>query len=144
MAASRFSRAYQNWVRNGGFYTLILGAAWSAVAEFSFAMGTHSYYSYLGKSFLALVLLEAFRRAGDRASPLLARAGTLSFGIFFVHSYIISGGKMLEMRLFGHAPDGSFIGVALATALALLISMVVVNGVRRLLGPKYSRMAIGC
>ena len=113
------------------------------MAEVLLTKGTHSPYSTLGKLALSVLILELLRRAGNSANRWLALAGTLSFGIFFLHSYVITAAKLLIGRSLGVMPSGSVLGVALAAVAAVCLTMALVVCIRRILGPARSRMVIG-
>jgi peptidoglycan/LPS O-acetylase OafA/YrhL len=89
-----------------------------------------------------LFLLAALLRLGRRQVPLLTLTGNLSFGIYFVHPYVIYAGKLGFTRLAGNLPEGGVWGVAVAAVVALAVSVAVVTVVRRVLGPR-SRFVIG-
>lgn len=67
---------------------------------------------------------------------------SLSFGIFFVHSYIISIFKLGYARAFGHLPEATIPGFTLFFIGIVMLSMLFVLQVRRIFG-KRSRMICG-
>jgi peptidoglycan/LPS O-acetylase OafA/YrhL len=142
MACRRFSGAFERAMRQGLLWLALLALVFAA-AEMAFAQHPYSMLSYFGKACLSLVLLELFKRLGHRANPWLWQAGALSFGLFFIHSYVISAAKMAESKLFGHLATGSLPGLLVLAAIALLCTMLGVAGIRRVLGPRRSRLLIG-
>ncbi|MDL2336241.1 MAG: acyltransferase [Pseudomonadota bacterium] len=141
MACCRFRLQTESLLR-GHLLPLLLLAIVLAAAELAFTAGTHTYLGYLQKVALMLFLLAALLRLGRRQVPLLTLTGNLSFGIYFVHPYVIYAGKLGFTRLAGNLPEGGVWGVAVAAVVALAVSVAVVTVVRRVLGPR-SRFVIG-
>src|SRR3990167_724299 len=141
MAICRFRDTMEPWLQAKWFVLLVAGTT-LGVAEFVSTAGTHTYLGYLQKTLLILFLLSALLTLGQRADRWLGWAGTLSFGIFFVHSYVISASSLTLKRLFGTLPDGNLFMVVVATATAVAISALIVHIVCRMLGPR-SRLLIG-
>ena len=67
---------------------------------------------------------------------------TTSFGIFFLHSYIIVGLKMTFNKVFGALPEGNVLLVVLTAAFVATSSMVLVFFIKKIFG-KNSRLIIG-
>lgn len=112
------------------------------IAELAFTRGTHTYLDYLQKTVLILFLVAVMLRLGSRATPWLGWAGGLSFGIFFVHSYVITAFKYAIEHGVGQLPDGGVPQLLLAAAFAMLTSTLLVKALMRLLGRR-SRYVIG-
>jgi surface polysaccharide O-acyltransferase-like enzyme len=119
-----------------------LAALGLGYAEMLFTKGTHSYLGYLQKSVLILFVFSVFVLLGRRPERWLAAVATSSFGLFFVHSYAITAGKMGLQRVLGHQPPGTLWGVLLAAAMASVVSYAIVQLLRRVLR-SHSRHVIG-
>jgi peptidoglycan/LPS O-acetylase OafA/YrhL len=121
---------------------MLLVAAALAGLEFETTRGTHSVLGYFQKTALILTFFGLLLSWGQGASRWFGLAGTLSFGIFFLHSYFISAGKIVLQKAFGYTPAGSVIGVALASVLAVAVTALVVDFLRQRLGQR-SRLVMG-
>jgi peptidoglycan/LPS O-acetylase OafA/YrhL len=141
MACCRFRDQVEPALQRNLLWLLLLTATFTW-AKMTYTTGTHTYLGYLEKTFLTLFLLALLRWAGGRADRWLAKLGAYSFGIFFVHSYVISAGKLVLARLHVGPLTGSVLGVAAAALLAVSASVAIVAGVRWALG-KRSRLVIG-
>lgn len=141
MACSRFQEKV-NQILEKIFWLLPLIVLLLFGAEIVMAPGTHSWYSDLQKDVLALFLLEGFRRIGSRADVYFGEFGTLSFGLFFLHSYIISGTRFLIEWKFGSRPAGGIVVLVFSACLAAILTALLVIILRRILGGR-SRMLIG-
>lgn len=141
MACSRHRQTATKWL-NALYWPLIAVFTLLLTCELIFANGTHTWYSSIGKIVLALFLYEMFRRWGERGTKWFGLAGTLSFGVFFLHSYVISSAKMMIERFSGALPEASLPGYFLASVCAMIASIVVVQVARHIL-PGSSRQWIG-
>jgi hypothetical protein len=143
MAAHRFSAQFEKAMRFGLFPALLVVSAACFALELTVVDVTHTFYSYLGKAVFSLAMLEVFRRLGDSATKILATAGTFSFGIFFIHSYVITASKMVETRWAGHPLAGSIPALSAEFLYAFVVTILVVIVFRWLVGPQRSRLLIG-
>ncbi|NLF55746.1 MAG: acyltransferase [Thauera phenolivorans] len=141
MACSRYRETAGRWLEASFWFLVSLAAALLAL-EMLLAKGTHSWYSSISKIAVTLVLFALFMRLGPRGDRLFGLAGTLSFGLFFLHSYLISAGKIALERVLGGLPAGSLLGFIVVSALAVTGSIGLVSVVRRVLG-RHSRVLIG-
>ena len=91
---------------------------------------------------MTVFLMAVMLRLGDAADPSLRTWGALSFGLYFVHSYVITAGKYLIGSLAGGQPPGNIAVWLLASAIAVATSGLVVKLTQRLLG-RNSRLVIG-
>jgi hypothetical protein len=73
----------------------------------------------------------------------LSLSGTLSFGVFFLDSYVITAGKLLLGKVLAAPPEGGLVLLVGVVFIAVGLAMLLAAGVRRLLGPQLSRMVIG-
>jgi peptidoglycan/LPS O-acetylase OafA/YrhL len=87
--------------------------------------------------------LETFRRLDDRASKFFSTAGTFSFGIFFLHSYVITASRVIGEHWIGHPPLGSVLALAGAFACSFAVTILLVGAFRWCIGPGRSRHLIG-
>lgn len=102
------------------------------------------------KLLMAPLILLAMRAVatGGRLDRMLTRLATLSFGIYFVHGYVITALRIELGRLVGPAATGgrafppTFAGLLLSVVAVTLVSALIVEAVRSATG-RYSRMLIG-
>jgi hypothetical protein len=141
MACSHYKELSTRWMGKT-FWMLFLLFVILFGLEIIFAKGTHSWYSSFGKIILTLFLFELFRRWGRGSRPWFHLAGTLSFGLFFVHSYVISAAKVGMERVFGGLPVGGLMFYLVSIPIAVLLSMLVVKISMRIFG-SHSRSFVG-
>ena len=73
-----------------------------AIVEFLFTNATMSHWNYLQKLSMSVFFLGLFIRYNEHlTSKFVSRLADNSFGIFFIHSYALTSGKMLYERSFG-------------------------------------------
>ena len=100
---------------------------------------------YLQKSCLSALLILAFYRLGDRQPQWLHALAKDSFGIYFIHGFVVFGTLSWFTFVLGMksiSPFHTIIGSVLITAFAITISMLVIR-LFRLIFKKKSRMFIG-
>jgi peptidoglycan/LPS O-acetylase OafA/YrhL len=141
MACCRF-RSHVEPMLVRWLWSLLLLVVVLSVLEMELTTGTHTYWGYLQKSALSLFLLALLLRFGRAANGWFAWIGTLSFGVFFLHSYVITAAKLTLTKLNGELPAGSVSGLFLASLVAVLVTSALVIATQRTLGPR-SRMVIG-
>ena len=128
---------------NTALIVLFIGIVFFALAEFFFMKGTLTWVNYLQKISASLFYLGLFIRIGESLkSTLISTVATCSFGIFFVHSYVITGTKMVYAHLFGQLPDGNLLLYPLIILYALGISTLIVILIQRVFKER-SRLIVG-
>lgn len=110
-------------------------------SAFSTEAGVFDFNIYM-KLLLSLVVLEALQRCPAWLKRVLDPLAKLSFGIFFVHFYLVYLGRDLRQAL-STQWHGSAWMLALLTAVTVGLSVVLVSAVRRAFGAK-SRYIVGC
>lgn len=108
----------------------------------TWAPGTYSWYSDLQKAALALFLLEGLRRLGTRGDRFFGFAGTLSFGLFFLHSYVITAGEFFVEWAFSDKLPGNLLYLLTAAVITTLLTTLIVITIKKITG-KRSRFLIG-
>ena len=141
MACCRFRWRLNFWYKE---YYLIayvfLGVL--LIVDIFYAEGSHGYFSFLGKLLMSMLLLNVMRRDSVPEGGFLTVMGALSFGVFFVHSVVISIIKAGVMMIFDSYPSVSVFGVALFALLICLISVVIVKFFKLFFGA-HSRYLVG-
>jgi probable poly-beta-1,6-N-acetyl-D-glucosamine export protein len=112
-----------------------------SLSAFSTEAGIFDFNIYM-KLLLSLVVLEALQRCPAWLEKLLGPLATLSFGIFFVHFYLIYVARDLRQALATSWPGSTWM-LALLTLLTTCLSVAFVSLLRRMFGPK-SRYLVGC
>lgn len=73
-----------------------------AAAEFIYMTGTMTWINFLQKCCMSIFFLGLLFRFNYKLdSALVSKVADYSFGVFFIHSYIISSGKILYAKVFG-------------------------------------------
>lgn len=142
MACSRHRLVVTEWLARG-WWVLLLPLALLIWGEYRFATGTHGWQNTLQKLVLCLILLELVRRWGASADRWLSRAGTLSFGIFFIHSYVISASKMAMTKI-GWTPLIGDLPVFFAASVVFILASMMAVSLAKTMTGRYSRQLIGC
>lgn len=141
MAGSRFREEVRSWLSRG-LWSVIALAALFFVAELLFSPGRYGWYSELSKLAMALVLVECFRRWGSRVDHWFALPGTLSFGLYLIHSYVISGARAVSQSVLGGLPSGGWVVFGLGAAMVIGTCLAITEVISRKLGP-LSRLVVG-
>jgi peptidoglycan/LPS O-acetylase OafA/YrhL len=141
MACSFFRDDADRWIQRL-FWVMPVIVLLLFFVELHWTRGTHSWYSAVQKAVLSVFLLEVFRRLGARADRWFWRLGSLSFGIFFLHSYVITSVKRVTEQLGLAQPRGGVIELCVAACLMLGLTMGLVMLLKNMLGVR-SRMVIG-
>ncbi len=100
------------------------------------------YINFLRKLILCCLILGAGLK-WKFDNKVLGHFAEVSFGIFFIHSYIISVFKMLEIKWMGSLIQGDILLLFIFILGVLAICVFGIYVIRKLLG-SYSRFIIGC
>ncbi|OZG73424.1 hypothetical protein BTA51_10385 [Hahella sp. CCB-MM4] len=120
-----------------------IGVIVLALYEFYFMKGTMTYINFLQKTLMSLFFLGLFIRLGERIeSKFIGIVADTSFGIFFIHSYILTGGKMTISYFNGTLVSGNVFIYSLVAIATLLFCVLIILTLKRMLG-HYSRYIIG-
>jgi peptidoglycan/LPS O-acetylase OafA/YrhL len=120
----------------GGVALLLLALEYPALP------GTKLYFNYFQKLAICGVVLAAFASPARTLPRWFGYVAHTSFGTYLVHSYLISGTKLIWVRKFGSLPDASIIGLLASIVLTLIGSLAFLAAARRVLG-KRSAMMVG-
>ena len=114
-----------------------------AVFELIFMHNPMSYVNYLQKVMLAFFFLGLLIKYNAKlTSKWVGIIADTSFGIFFIHSYFLTSGKLLYRKMNGQLPDGNiFLCLLLAISTLIICSFMIVQ-VQKTLGKK-SRYFVG-
>jgi len=126
----------------------VLGLMFASVVAFTLiewqlTTATMSHWNYLQKMAMSVFFLGLFVRYNSSlTSKFVSRIADNSFGVFFIHSYILTGGKMLYERATGSLPDGNVLLHFAITLTVLMVCFYLIELVRKIFG-KRSRMLVG-
>jgi surface polysaccharide O-acyltransferase-like enzyme len=127
-------------------YRLVVALAVGCLfaVEYGFAVSMYSPMNLMQKLILCFLLLYLMTKVSGWPGAFLSMAGTLSFGIFFVHSYLIAATKAAIVN-FG---EGGLPEANIFYFLAfLIVAFVLTIGLVRCgqhLTERHSRYLIGC
>jgi hypothetical protein len=145
MACSRFKDLIGNAMVKYVFLipVLVLYVA-MALVEYRLDTGTMTYWNYLQKVFASFFFLGLLHRLNDRlTSKTASTVAETSFGIFFLHAYFLTAGKLTYAHFFEQLPVGSVIKLLLLSLVTFAICVPVILCIKRVLG-HHSRYVIGC
>jgi len=144
MFCSRYKMYLNDWLSKGFVIIIVfifVILLW--LCEYFFAKTTYTYFNFLQKIVLCFFVLGVLVRYGEKATHhYLNLVADTSFGIFFIHSYVLTAGKMLAHKFFGYLPSGTFQWYFLTTLITMLVCLGIVYAIKIILGPK-SRMFVG-
>ena len=111
--------------------------------EFIYMKGTMTYLNFIQKLLISLLLLGILIRLSDTLNfHFLNILANVSFGIYFLHGYFISGVKLIHERLFGILPSGDIYYFLVAGFTILLVCTLSIIAIKKITGSK-SRILIG-
>lgn len=114
-----------------------------AYVEYAYAEGTMTFYNYNQKIFMTLFFLGLLIRYGCSVnSKLINAVADTSFGIFFIHSYVLTGSKLIYQKIYGYLPDGGMLFYFLSSIALLVVCTILIKTTKELLGNR-SRYLIG-
>lgn len=101
------------------------------------------YLNYLQKIIMSVFFLGVFISLGEKVNnQWISLTANLSFGTFFIHSYLLTGSKMVYSSIFGQLPHGNFIGYCLVAITILIISTAIILLIKKVTG-NYSKYFVG-
>jgi hypothetical protein len=111
--------------------------------EYFYMQGTMTFLNYLQKISMAIFFLALLIRVGDKINSKLIRViADTSFGVFFIHSYVLTTSKLIIERLFENKLTGNLLLYPMITVSILLICVAIIVVLQKLLGKK-SRYLVG-
>jgi len=111
--------------------------------ELFFIESTMSYVNYLQKITMSVFFLGLLIRYNSNLkSKLVSVIANTSFGIFFIHSYIITGSKLSYKEILGALPQGNLFVYLLAAIATLLVCTAAILFIKKISG-RNSRYLVG-
>lgn len=91
---------------------------------------------------LCLILIKFFYKIQHINLPVLKLLGDYSFGLYFIHLYVIIALDMVYRRFFESTPVFNILLYLIMLSLTVMLSLAIIWGVQKIFG-KYSRMLVG-
>ena len=111
--------------------------------EFYYMKGTMIFVTYLQKATMCLFFLGLLIKLGNKLDYKLTRIiANVSFGVFFIHSYVLTGSKILIMKLSGEKTAGSLFLYPVVVIAVLMSCVGIIVIIQKTLGRK-SRYLVG-
>lgn len=102
-----------------------------------------SFINYLQKIIMSVFFLGFFIRLGEKAnSSYTSTLANVSFGIFFIHSYLITGLKILYTSFFDELPIGNLMNYLLMVIGVTIISTLFILAIKKTTR-SYSKFIVG-
>jgi surface polysaccharide O-acyltransferase-like enzyme len=117
--------------------------AFFSVYEFLYMEGTMTYINYLQKLSMAIFFLGLFIKFNSYLnSKLVSVIADTSFGVFFIHSYFLTSGKLLYQKINGEPATGHLVLYFIVAIATLLICSYLIILVKKAFG-KHSKLIVG-
>jgi len=144
MFFSRYKGFLNNWIcKTSIIYCTIFTVLGLWMCEFYFTDTTYTYINFLQKLVFCIVILGILIRLGEKATHhYMNLVADASFGVFFVHSYVLTLGKILTQRTFSTLPQGSLWAYMLITVITLLVCMAFIYSIKAVFGHR-GRLLVG-
>lgn len=115
-----------------------------AFYEFAFTTATMTYLNYLQKVTMSLFFMGALIKAGPKLDfKFINTVAHVSFGIFFLHSYILTIGKLAYQKVFSTPPQGTLLSYLFVVLMTMVLTTLVVLIIKHFTKSK-SRYLVGC
>ena len=99
--------------------------------------------NYLHKMLFCCFFIYWLWKLNRFVPKIMSTLAEVSFGIFFIHYYVILFFRALYTKAFGHALPGNIFYWTLDLIIVLAISIFIIRIIQKIL-PRYSRYIIGC
>ncbi|MEP3482155.1 MAG: acyltransferase [Fuerstiella sp.] len=144
MACSHFRQPVNNFLSQRVVLIAIMAIMGLLIgAELLLTNQTMTYLNYFQKLLLSLFFIGfLFRHNESLTSRFVNGIADTSFGIYFLHAYVIFSFRLAAITVYGGLPAAQILWIVIYTLLVMLVSLALVRFIQRLLG-KRSRMLIG-
>lgn len=142
MAMARFFDSFKRFVQTQWLsFALVISLllAW----ELFFVKGTHSNWSVLGKLLSGMALLAVFDAFQGWIANQFEKLADYSFGVFFLHSYLITAARLLMDYSSIENPKAGLLTLGAATVAVLVLCVLILRATVWLVGSKRSRWLVG-
>lgn len=126
------------------FLIIIFFIIISALIVYENNLGRDLKINFIQKMFLSIFTLGILYKLRNKINlKFLNIIADFSFGIFFIHGYLISGIKFLYLKYYNELPSGSLLIYFFASLLILELCIIIIFITKKILGNK-SKFIIGC
>ena len=102
-----------------------------------------TYINYLQELSMSIFFLGVFIKLNaNLSSKLISTIADTSFGIFFIHSYVLTAFKLLYLQLNGELAVGNLILYFVIAISTLFICSYMISIIKRVFG-KHSKLIVG-
>ena len=138
MYCSKFRDSINPLISNNIFILLSLSLLlFLATTEFLYMEETMTYLNYLQKITMSMFFLGLLIKLNKHLnSKLVSTIADTSFGIFFIHPYLLFSVGLLQTKTQGHLLNGTIPSYILVTISVLLICSFLIVQAKKLLGDK--------
>lgn len=114
-----------------------------SISEFIFMLGTNTYFNYLQKLSMSLFFLGLFIKFNSHLnSKFISTLADTSFGVFFIHSYFLTSGKLIYQKVNGELATGNLALYFIVAIFTLLTCSYLITLIKKLLGQQ-SKLFVG-
>jgi len=114
-----------------------------AAFEFYYMQGTMTYVNYLQKITMSVFFLGLLIYLGKKSDyKIIHTIANASFGVFFIHSYVLTTSKILIEKFWGGKVVGSILLYPVVVVLVLMSCVAIIVILQKILGSK-SRYLVG-
>lgn len=114
-----------------------------AFAEFFLMEGTMTFLNYMKKMTMCIFFLGLLIKYNSKlTSKYVSLVADTSFGIFFIHSYVLTAGKLININLYGEPHSGNLLMFILIAVATLVVCSYLIVLVKQLFG-KNSKFLVG-
>ncbi|PHZ85376.1 acyltransferase family protein [Paremcibacter congregatus] len=146
LAGMYFARHHDRLIITISKYHLILLAATIlfSLGQIIYYEEYRNYFMYLHKLVICPLLIYYLYQTRELFGHTLTKIGHFSFGIFFIHAYILPLLKRIYVKFTDHIemPEGDIISSVGLTLFVLIICVLIVS-LSNKVGKKYSKLVIG-
>lgn len=147
MCCSRYKEAMLRIIKKyfNVLFVLYVLIVIAGIINYEFPIFTIQCLNYLSKLIVCLLLVSLFQKYEDIIKDRGDYLASISFGIYFVHSYVISSVRISTSGKLGATipAEGSVISHLLFFVLVVVACCLSVRLIKKILG-RYSRLVIGC
>jgi len=144
MFCSHYKEKINNTLSRSSLLSMLaLAIIGLAAYEFYFMQGTMTYVNYLQKIIMSVFFLGLLIQQGEKTDyKIIHTIANASFGVFFIHSYVLTASKLVMEKLLGERVSGSLLLYPLVTLSVLMSSVAIIVILQKMLGKK-SRYLVG-
>jgi len=147
MCCSRYKEAMIRIINKyfGMLFVLYALIVIAGIINREVSISTIQCLNYLSKLIVCLLLVSIFHKYEDIIKGRGDYLASISFGIYFIHSYVIQSVRLSTSGIFGNSipVNGSIILHLLLCIFVVTMCCLIIMSFKRISG-KYSRFVIGC